>query len=80
MLASLTLIERTDRQLVYSFSEVEGILDGRVVVPLDDIRNAAITEQPEHMENKMCSRKVFAKLLRMCLSGDYPEKVFYACG
>ena len=78
MLGSMTLLEKRDHELVYAFSEVKDVDDGRAVVNLNNISESKITEWPKHKENRMSAGLVFGKLLRLCKNGERPEKVFFA--
>lgn len=80
MLASVTLLRRTDSELFYTFSEVENVNDGIIIIDLKDIENSRIEEYPQYMENQLAIPGVLGKLMRKIVNGECPEKVFYACG
>lgn len=80
MLASVTLLKRTDSELLYTFSEVENVNDGVIVIDLNDIGNSRIEEYPQHRENQLGIPGVLGKLMRKIMSGEHPEKVLYASG
>lgn len=73
------LLEKSENKITYKFGL--DILDGIMVLDLVDINNSRVISLPSDKAVSMgCANRALAKMLRLALKGEFPQKYHYTIG